>query len=66
MTSLPVIAGGLLTSPQHIEDIVANDRADMVFVGRELLRHPHFPLWAAKQLRAEYPWPKQYERARYR
>ena len=66
MTGLPVIAGGLLTSPQHMEDIVANDRADMVFVGRELLRHPHFPLWAAKQLRAEYPWPKQYERARYR
>jgi len=65
-TGLPVIAGGLLTSPQHMEEIVANERADMVFAGRELLRNPHFPLWAAKELGVEYTWPKQYERARYR
>jgi len=66
ISGLPVIAGGLLTSPEHMEEILANGRADMVFVGRELLRNPHFPLWAAGKLGAGFPWPKQYERARPR
>jgi len=63
LTGLPVIAGGLLSSPEHMEDIIANGRADMVYVGRELLRNPHFPLFAAQVLRSDFPWPKQYERA---
>jgi len=66
ITGLPVISGGLLSSPEHMEAIVANGRADMVFVGRELLRNPHFPLLAAARLGADFPWPKQYERARPR
>jgi len=63
MTGLPVAAGGLLTSPWHMEEIIANKRADMVFVGRELLRNPHFPLYAAKSLGDKVILPKQYERA---
>jgi 2,4-dienoyl-CoA reductase-like NADH-dependent reductase (Old Yellow Enzyme family) len=35
----------------------------MVFVGRELLRNPHFPLYAAKSLGDKVALPKQYERA---
>jgi len=65
LTSLPVMTGGLLTSPFQMEEIVANGRADMVYVGRELLRNPQFPLWAAKKLGVDQVWPKQYERARY-
>jgi len=63
LTGLPVMAGGLLTSPEHMEEIVANKRADMVFVGRELLRNPNFPLFASRSLNAGCLWPNQYEKA---
>ena len=62
-TGLLVMGGGLLTSPQHMEEIVHNNRAQMVFVGRELLRNPHFPLQAAVELKADIKLPMQYERA---
>jgi len=64
ITGLPVMAGGLLTSPLQMEEIIANERADMVYVGRELLRNPHFPLLASNELKAKMPWPVQYERAK--
>lgn len=54
---------GLITSPQQAETILVNGDADFIFMGRELLRDPYFPLSAAKELRAEGPIPKQYERA---
>ena len=31
---------------------------------RELLRHPHWPLDAARELGHEIAWPRQYRRAR--
>ncbi len=62
---LPVIGGGLLTQSHMLEEIIANKRADMVFVGRELLRNPHFPLQAAHELGANILWPKSYERAKF-
>jgi len=64
LTGLPVIAGGMLTSPVHMEEIITNKRADMVYVGRELLRNPNFPLHASTALNANMPWPRQYERAK--
>lgn len=63
-TALPVIAGGFITSPSMAEEIVQNDRADLVFLGRELLKNPYWSLQAAKELREEIEWPYQYERAR--
>ncbi|MDF2540678.1 MAG: NADH:flavin oxidoreductase/NADH oxidase [Herbinix sp.] len=63
-TALPVIAGGLITSPLMAEEILQNDRADFVFLGRELLRNPYWPLQAAKELREEIPWPVQYVRGK--
>lgn len=39
-------------------------RADLVALGRELLRHPYWPLDAARILGHELTWPKQYRRAR--
>lgn len=59
-SNLPVIAGGLLTSPHHMEEIISNNRADMVYVGRELLRNPHFAFLAAKELRYALDLPSQY------
>jgi NADPH2 dehydrogenase len=64
VTGLPVMAGGLISSPALAEEIVHNNRADLVFIGRELLRNPYWPLGAAKELREDYIWPKQYQRAK--
>ena len=60
MTNLPVIAGGLLTSPRMVEEILQDNRADFVFLGRELLRNPYWPLSAAKELQEDIKWPVQY------
>ncbi|AKQ46394.1 oxidoreductase [Rufibacter radiotolerans] len=56
-------AVGMITTPQEAEDIIANGQADMVFLAREFLRDPYFPLRAAKKLGAEIEWPVQYQRA---
>ncbi|MBM7615642.1 NADPH dehydrogenase NamA [Alkaliphilus hydrothermalis] len=64
LTGIPTIAGGLITSPLMAEEIVSNGRGDMVYLGRELLRNPYWPLQAAKELGAEIEWPRQYERSK--
>jgi NADPH2 dehydrogenase len=63
-TNLPVMAGGLVTDWQLAEEIIKNKRGDMVYMGRKLLRDPYFVINASHQLGIDYPWPKQYERAR--
>lgn len=63
-TKLPVIAGGLISEAEMAEEIVSNNRADMVFLGRELLRNPYWPLNAAKKLGYDIDWPVQYERSK--
>lgn len=55
---------GLITTPEMAEEIVRNGRADVVALGRELLRNPYWPLQAARALGHEIPWPKQYVRAK--
>jgi 2,4-dienoyl-CoA reductase-like NADH-dependent reductase (Old Yellow Enzyme family) len=57
-------AVGLITSPEQAEQIVASSQADLVLLARELLRNPYWPLAAARQLKAETEWPKQYLRAK--
>jgi NADPH2 dehydrogenase len=64
MTGLPVIAGGLITLPQMVEEILQNERADMVYLGRELLRNPYWAFSAAKELGDDIDWPEQYERSK--
>jgi len=55
---------GLITTSEEAESIISNGDADLVFMARELLRDPYFPLRAAFELKAEIEWPKQYERAK--
>ena len=57
-------AVGLITAPELADEIVRNGRADLVALGRELLRHPYWPLDAARILGHEIAWPQQYRRAR--
>jgi 2,4-dienoyl-CoA reductase-like NADH-dependent reductase (Old Yellow Enzyme family) len=57
-------AVGMITSPEQADHILRTGQADMVFLARELLRDPYWPLRAADQLRQAGPWPKQYLRAK--
>jgi 2,4-dienoyl-CoA reductase-like NADH-dependent reductase (Old Yellow Enzyme family) len=56
-------AVGLITTPQQADDIVRSEKADLVLLAREFLRHPYFPLHAARALGAEAGPPVQYLRA---
>lgn len=60
----PIATGavGLITEPLHAEEILQNDRADLVFLARELLRDPYWPRRAAKALGAGITPPVPYER----
>lgn len=61
--SLPIGAVGLLTDPLLVERYLRDGKADVVFLGRELLRNPHWPLAAAKALGTPVKAANQYERA---
>lgn len=61
---IAVGAVGLITAAEQAEQIVATGQADVIFLARELLRDPYWPLHAAKKLGAQVAWPAQYERAR--
>jgi NADPH2 dehydrogenase len=63
-TGLCVMAGGLITEEVMAEEIIQNNRADFVYLGRELLRNPNWPLMAAKKLGYEINWPFQYARSK--
>lgn len=56
-------AVGLITSGIQAEEIVAKGEADLIFIGRELLRNPYFPRTAANELGFELQEPIQYNRA---
>ncbi len=57
-------AVGLITEPQQANDIIRDQQADMIFLARELLRDPYWPLHAARALHYDITWPSQYLRAR--
>jgi NADPH2 dehydrogenase len=56
-------AVGMITSGLQAEEIIQNERADLVFIGRELLRDPYWPKTAATELNTTIDSPKQYNRA---
>jgi 2,4-dienoyl-CoA reductase-like NADH-dependent reductase (Old Yellow Enzyme family) len=56
-------AVGLITEPTQAAEIVANERADLVFVARILLADPGWPLRAAKALGVKPELPPPYWRA---
>lgn len=61
--NIPTGAVGLITSPEQADQIIRTNSADLVLLGRELLRNPYWPHLAAKQLGHEKLWPIQYDRA---
>lgn len=61
--SIPVIAVGLINTPDMAEEIIANKRADLVAIGRELLRNPYWVLNTAYEKKLAYDYPIQYVRS---
>lgn len=59
-------AVGMITEPAQADQIVRSGQADVVFLARQFLREPYWPLLAAHSLGHEIAWPAQYERARPR
>lgn len=57
-------AVGLITTAQQAEDILQQGEADLILLGREMLRNPYFALDAAHKLKSKADWPAQYLRAR--
>jgi 2,4-dienoyl-CoA reductase-like NADH-dependent reductase (Old Yellow Enzyme family) len=54
---------GLITEPMQADEIIRNQRADVVLLGRQMLRDPHWALHAAQALKQPAPVPAQYLRA---
>jgi 2,4-dienoyl-CoA reductase-like NADH-dependent reductase (Old Yellow Enzyme family) len=57
-------AVGLITNSTQADEVVRSGAADLVLLGRLLLREPHWPLRAARELEADVRWPPQYLRAK--
>jgi 2,4-dienoyl-CoA reductase-like NADH-dependent reductase (Old Yellow Enzyme family) len=57
-------AVGLITEPRQANELISHERADLVFLARELLRDPYWPLHAARELQYDLPWLPQYQRAK--
>jgi 2,4-dienoyl-CoA reductase-like NADH-dependent reductase (Old Yellow Enzyme family) len=53
-------AVGLITEPHHADEIVTGGDADLVFIGRELLREPYWALKAQHELDGEPTWATPY------
>lgn len=55
-------AVGLITNGIQAEEIIQNERADLVILARALLRNPYWAKQAADELNYELQAPRQYER----
>ncbi|GGA67696.1 NADPH dehydrogenase NamA [Ornithinibacillus halotolerans] len=59
---IPTGAVGLITTGIQAEEILQNDRADLIFIGRALLKNPYWAKEAADELGYKLEAPKQYVR----
>jgi len=57
---IPTGTVGLITDPKEADDIVTGGDADLVLLGRELLREPYWALKAQHAFEEEPDWPLQY------
>ena len=63
-TGIMTAAVGMITEARQAEEIISAGQADLILLGRELLRNPYFPLHAARELGDETTWPVQYLRSK--
>ena len=57
-------AVGLITTAAEGESIISTEKADLVFMARQMLRDPYFVLHAAREHAVDVSWPPQYDRAK--
>ena len=57
-------AVGLITDAVQAEEILQAGKADLIFMGREMLRNPYFALREAKKLEEQIEWTNQYKRGK--
>jgi 2,4-dienoyl-CoA reductase-like NADH-dependent reductase (Old Yellow Enzyme family) len=57
---IPTAAVGLITDAKEADEIVTGGDADLVLLGRELLREPYWALKAQHAFEEEPDWPVQY------
>lgn len=55
---------GLIKTGIQAEDILQEEKADFILLGREFLRDPHFVMNAAVELNEDIAWAPQYERGK--
>jgi 2,4-dienoyl-CoA reductase-like NADH-dependent reductase (Old Yellow Enzyme family) len=60
--NIQTAAVGLITNANQADQIIRNGRADIVLLGREMLRNPYWPIQSAKELNEIPPVPNQYLR----
>lgn len=60
---IPTGAVGMITDPAQADHIIRTGQADLILMAREFLRHPYWPLRAARELGYQTSWPVQYLRA---
>jgi 2,4-dienoyl-CoA reductase-like NADH-dependent reductase (Old Yellow Enzyme family) len=61
--AIPTAAVGLITTAEQAEAILRDGDADLVFLAREMLREPYWPLHASAELGGQQSWPVPYHRA---
>lgn len=59
---VPVIAVGKLDNPELANTVIGNNDADLVAIGRAMLRNPYWALDAAYQMKKEIDIPAPYRR----
>jgi NADPH2 dehydrogenase len=64
LTGLPVIGGGLITALELAEYAVSSNQADLIYLGRVLLRDPYMVINQAKEVGIEIEYPKPYIRGK--
>lgn len=58
---VPTAAVGLITRPEQADAIIAAEQADLVALGRSLLRNPYWARHAARSLGVVTVWPASYQ-----
>ncbi len=57
-TGILTAAVGRITQPDQAEQLLEEQKADVCFLGRQMLRDPHWPLRAANELGFKIKWSK--------
>ncbi len=58
--NIPVMAGGLITTGEFALKVLEEEKADLVYIGRELIRNPYWVLQVAKEYNVKKAIPRQY------